>query len=878
MFEVVLKSIKDGKSIIKNIDKPIIENIDKPIIENIAKPIIENIDKPIIENIAKPIIENIDKPIIENITKPIIENIDKPIIENIAEPIKYKLLDLKNTTKTFNGAFGCNEFIETFNPIILKHIINNWDNFKDDAINDNEKSKYNPLKQLKDYYKSSNNSNKVKSTYTKSKKSINAGRWYISPYGLQVMPISIKNAICKDCLIDIDIVNCHPVILKNICGHYNIKCPLLGNYVNNRDETLNDIMKKIGCNKSESKIAIIECLNGSKKIYKSDLLEKLKLEFKTIADTLAIHKDFEKIAKIVNKDENVNINHKITSRIINIYENSCLENTYLYLKDKEIIKNDIVVLSFDGLMVEDNIYNKNTLTPDFLNEISLFINEKVGIKLDFVIKPIISKLEIPENITDDPVIIEDSYEIIKTKHEDRYCKITDTANFAYKQSNNNWVYYSQSQVINNNANLYYSSFSIKTGEWERKLFIYDWIKDENILTFDKLEYDPAYKMKNIKNTFTGFPINLINAVADEDVNNKIKKIKYHIDNVICADNGGCPMFLYYYLANILQNPDKKTGVAILIKGIDGSGKSNIFEWFIEYIIGINNASKPGKISDVFSQFSPDAIDKLLILVDELNLGDVVKDGGADKLKNLITSKTLTYEQKGQMKTTRQNLINLIATSNNKVPTVINENDRRWTVYEANPQYIGNTDYFNNLYEELENEQSQRAFYQYLMNIDISHIKNFQAIRPRTKAYLQIVQRNLSAFDRYLSSFVNDCINYDDLKPIKTATSFYLEAKGWYETNGFKTEITSTAFGANLNEYINTGAIVRKKSGSISYFIDINKLKSSMIKNKTYDNDYNASLLENDDNVLNDDEDNNKDINLPVELAYNIPKPAIKKNK
>jgi hypothetical protein len=53
--------------------------------------------------------------------------------------------------------------------------------------------------------------------------------------------------------IDIDIENCHPKILEQICHHNNISTQYLSEYNNNREQHLLNVMNAYTCSRDEAK-------------------------------------------------------------------------------------------------------------------------------------------------------------------------------------------------------------------------------------------------------------------------------------------------------------------------------------------------------------------------------------------------------------------------------------------------------------------------------------------------------------------------------------------------------------------------------------------------------------------------------------------------
>ena len=86
---------------------------------------------------------------------------------------------------------------------------------------------------------------------------------------------------------DIDIINCHPVILNYLCNKNNVDCNILKNYIENREL----ILSSFGEDRKIIKELFLSILNGGfKDIYSDDkqtnnylkLFENELLEFKII--------------------------------------------------------------------------------------------------------------------------------------------------------------------------------------------------------------------------------------------------------------------------------------------------------------------------------------------------------------------------------------------------------------------------------------------------------------------------------------------------------------------------------------------------------------------------------------------------------------------
>ena len=312
-------------------------------------------------------------------------------------------IEIKSKDSILNGKLlmeninitNLNKLLKPENEHLLKH----YENIGRDDIYENEfvKTLYCTEKnQLKNY------ANNIKFgrafvKYDKVRKLNNYGRVFPSrSLGLFSFRKQIRGALAFGQYVDIDIVNCHPILLLQICKSNNIECKYLEKYVNKRDKYLNLIIDHYNVDKAKAKeLFIILLYFGSFKRWAEDNkiekeiiepIEKLRIELKNIGTELSNNnKDLAKLIenKILmskNKKKNKNIIGTTISFILQEWECQILEQLYIYCTDKKIINNDCVLCA-DGLMININHYNENLLLE--FNEI---IKDKLGFDLTFIKK------------------------------------------------------------------------------------------------------------------------------------------------------------------------------------------------------------------------------------------------------------------------------------------------------------------------------------------------------------------------------------------------------------------------------------------------------------------------------------------------------------
>ena len=145
--------------------------------------------------------------------------------------------------------------------------------------------KWDEKKQLKSYCKLYKN-NKITVKYERTKK-YGLGRVYPNKnLGLSQIRREIRHTLCKDNFVDIDIVNCHPVLLEQLCIKNNIRCDNLSKYINSRELIFSQFNDLYSIDKDTVKKLFINIINGgeySKWCYqnnfkddKSDLCDYIK--------------------------------------------------------------------------------------------------------------------------------------------------------------------------------------------------------------------------------------------------------------------------------------------------------------------------------------------------------------------------------------------------------------------------------------------------------------------------------------------------------------------------------------------------------------------------------------------------------------------------
>ena len=514
---------------------------------------------------------------------------------------------------------------------------------------------------------------KITATYRKSDK-LGIGRSYAYGGSLQNIPKKIRGILSRGRTVDIDMVNCHPVILQHVCSVNNIPCPELSLYCKERNSLID--LKAV-----KDKQIVCIMINYNKALGSTPFEKKLDLEIKYIQKRLADLDEFKPILDSIEAKKN-----KIgcfMSLLLQSVENRILTVVYGLLQNVE-------VLMFDGLMVRGEFNNCAMLETA--------VKDAIGIDMKFAIKPHDMTYSVPDDfVMDDPASV---YESLKTYYETTFklAFIVDIVSYSY-YNGNNLIFYNRDQIKQ-------ILIPIKIGE---KRFIDMWIDDEGRRTYRTVDMIPHDRKcpVDVLNIWTGFAVESIKTYTTVDIAPILNHIKIQMNH-----NEACYEFMLDWLANIFQYPSSTSVLVAISTEKGGTGKGMLID-IIKSMIGMEKYHLVDDVSNrLFSRFNGYLQGKVMCHLDEVSAKDM--NPYYERLKSMITNSTIPIEDKGQKTITVSNILKFISTSQHLQAFKIKGGDRRiWSV-EGSEELRGNIEYFDGLLKIIQNPDYQRSFYDFLM--------------------------------------------------------------------------------------------------------------------------------------------------------------------
>lgn len=224
----------------------------------------------------------------------------------------------------------------------------------------------------------------------------------------------------------------------------------------------------------------------------------------------------------------------------------------------------------------------------------------------------------------------------------------------------------------------------------------------------------------------------------------------HILKVIAGGDKTIYEYLLNWMAKSVQEPHRKIGTALVLRGAPGSGKGTFAKPFTE-LFGAHGMSiaDPTLLTGSFNGHLEHCV---TLFADEAVGANMDKKGEAI-IKSLVTEETIAINAKFKAAGQRPSYLRIIMASNEELAVRISRGDRRFVVLDVAKNQIENREYFDALNEQLDNGGREALLYMLLAR----DVKDFHAESSRPKTLALSEQKNMSgsALERWWVSVLQE---------------------------------------------------------------------------------------------------------------------------
>lgn len=250
-----------------------------------------------------------------------------------------------------------------------------------------------------------------------------------------------------------------------------------------------------------------------------------------------------------------------------------------------------------------------------------------------------------------------------------------------------------------------------------------------------------------------------------------------------------------WFADILQNPMRKAGTAVVLKGTKGCGKSIVFDMFRK-VLGRQNSTKIASRDHLTGKFNQHLMTALFAQCEEAVWGGSKDAEGV--LKDRITGDTLMIEPKGINSFEVKNYTRYGFTTNEQWAIPATADERRFFVLECMNTKAQDTDYFSGIVCQMEQGDGLEAWAHALMNWKKPDWVDLRK-PPRTLALGEQVLESLSAGELFFYEEVVSGRLFDDEPKEVWKSDLYGDYAEFCQKRGAKFDVSDQRFGTALSK-------------------------------------------------------------------------------
>jgi hypothetical protein len=670
------------------------------------------------------------------------------------------------------------------------------------------------------------------------------GRFYVKT-GKSYVTISrpVRHFLARDIYADIDIDNCHPVIVEQLftllVGYESDALKL---WNNNRDDIFAEMMrlnpklsrdecKKIGfCFLYDGDLAYnfnkLELPNG----HVRDICNKIDSDITLLISRIQtlLPQIWEDIPTTATKDRT---NASKFSRLMQHIER------HLALVCIKVATNmglEVGDICHDGLLISnDGHVPDSSIIEQFISRCTADIQKMTGFEVGLSLK----HMDLPgwaegykhsdekdrdgddedEDEEDDPY----RYSQVLAKFERNHCKIS-YKNCFLMECTDKIILFNKAELEHESAELFYNIVDGRSGKKVKKPFLQtgcEYYRDPNKRVYDDMDFypPPLQCPSNMYNLWKPFALDLDTPYTPDEIGKQA--VLDHI-KILCNHEKKVSDYLESWIAQMIQYPAVKTVMPTLISE-EGAGKGNFIK-ILRALLGTNRvieSSSPDR--DVWGQFNSLMSDSFLVVLNELDKYKAVK--GQSMLKELITDPHMTINIKGKSAYVISSYHRYIACTNQEDPLPTSKGDRRNFIIRCSDEKVGDKEYGKKISDLSENISAMRTVFDYFKKLP--GMDKFHEMQiPCTAHQAELKLLSVSIYEQWFTDYINDKDGVLEVQAKELFDSF----KVWHSGLGIEWIGTVVKFGVHLTN-LKIDGVEKYRTNVTMYKIDISKAKVSLNK-------------------------------------------------
>jgi len=521
------------------------------------------------------------------------------------------------------------------------------------------------------------------------------GRYYGTKGSLETLEKECRGTICSEYYHDLDIVNCHFVLLEQFAkAKYDKDLPEVLRYIEDRE----GFLQEAGGSREDAKQEIIRILYGG--TCKNEFLMPLSVETRNFSKFLSKRDEFKELFNSCKSEDNVF--GSFLSFILQTEERKCM---LVMKKSLEDLGWSVDVLCYDGVMVRKN---EKLHLQTAMRAVEAEVKLQLGYEIAVVDKPMSSfnMPELTEQISKG--VTREAYNEMKERFE--------KTNFYYGPSHE-MIEVRGNELMRmgiEHAREYYSRkwrFE-HSQKFEDYITFFDlWRKDKTARVINKIDM----RASEDPEVFVMPPVFAWQQEGDHAAGavEKFKEIMSLIGSPAQQD------YIMKWLAQMVQQPFDKPGTGLVIMGDKRTGKDTPFDFFSKYVVGDDysrNYTCGG--NQFFDKHDTGRMNMFLCKVEEADRRVFLQN--SSKFKSLVTAEGEIFNDKGRKAVCVSSYNRFVLTLNpGAAPVELSDGEQRFLIATISNARKHDIPFWTEVRRVLFNKAAGRAVGHWLSTIDIS---------------------------------------------------------------------------------------------------------------------------------------------------------------
>jgi hypothetical protein len=555
------------------------------------------------------------------------------------------------------------------------------------------------------------------------------GRYVGTKGSLETLQRECRGTICRDYYHDIDIVNCHPVLVVQFARtRYGKDLPQLDIYCRNRDK----VLAAINPNREDAKTEINRIMYGGSN--RHDITLALSNEMRAFSKFLSQQPEFADLFAAVKHEDNVY--GTFFSLIMQTEERRCMIAMKTSL---EAAGWSVDVQAYDGVMVRKR---EGVDLGAAMRAAEVAIATETGYEVQLINKEF-SYFEVPT--VDEEIskgVSRADYDEMKAQFEQNHFYHVPTNQVVEVRPNGEMIFMKPDHAASYLGTEFVFRHSDKFGDYTS--FLPLWLKQgrRNVYTIDmKPSDDPTVYSPPFRPAY-------LRGQAPEDPQPYIDMFQRFLAALIPED--GLRAFVIEWMAQLIQNPFSNSMACVILSGGKGCGKDTLGDYIASHLIGREYSQNYTSTEQFWDKHDVGRLNKLFVKLEEAN--GLLNRRHDDVFKAIITSETLTVNPKGSGFITTGNYNRFFLTTNEVAPVKLDDEERRFVLIPCGSELTGEFEFWRSLRSMLFTPTGARAIGDWLAQQPVG---SFPRILPRSQLAQDLIDEEKSVEQRFLEAEVWD---------------------------------------------------------------------------------------------------------------------------